>query len=118
MPLLGLCELANCPQTTGCGVLRGIARPGVAARINLTSFYLIGTPVALILTFGLGIGFGGLWYGLLIAQIGCAVLVLTVVLVRTDWTVEILRAKKLTNHHVDDGEGKELLGSGLTVADV
>jgi hypothetical protein len=22
MPIIGLCELGNCPQTTGCGVLR------------------------------------------------------------------------------------------------
>jgi MATE family multidrug resistance protein len=25
MPIVGLCELGNCPQTTGCGVLRGSA---------------------------------------------------------------------------------------------
>lgn len=23
MPIMGLCELGNCPQTTGCGILRG-----------------------------------------------------------------------------------------------
>ncbi|KAL0400797.1 UNVERIFIED_CONTAM: protein DETOXIFICATION 49 [Sesamum latifolium] len=27
LPIIGLCELGNCPQTTGCGVLRGTARP-------------------------------------------------------------------------------------------
>ncbi|MQM07091.1 hypothetical protein Taro_039929 [Colocasia esculenta] len=97
MPLIGLCELGNCPQTTGCGVLRGTARPAIGAQINLLSFYLVGTPVAVGLTFGLGGGFPGLWYGLLTAQVACAVSVLTVVLLRTDWEVEALRAKKLTH---------------------
>ncbi|XP_042470881.1 protein DETOXIFICATION 54-like isoform X1 [Zingiber officinale] len=96
LPLVGLCELGNCPQTTGCGVLRGTARPSVGARINLLSFYLIGTPVAVGLAFRLRFGFGGLWYGLLTAQAVCVALILAVVLLRTDWEVEALRAKKLT----------------------
>ncbi|KQK12236.1 protein DETOXIFICATION 54 [Brachypodium distachyon] len=102
MPVLGLCELGNCPQTTGCGVLRGTARPAVGARINLLSFYLVGTPVAVALAFGggsagrAGFGFGGLWYGLLSAQAACVALVLLVVVFRTDWRVEATRARKLT----------------------
>ncbi|URD81943.1 Multidrug and toxin extrusion protein [Musa troglodytarum] len=96
LPLVGLCELGNCPQTTGCGVLRGTARPAVGARINLLSFYLVGTPVAVGLAFQLRVGFGGLWYGLFTAQAVCVVLVLAVVLLKTDWEVEALRAKKLT----------------------
>lgn len=96
MPVMGLCELGNCPQTTGCGVLRGTARPAVGARINLLSFYLVGTPVAVALAFFLGGGFAGLWYGLLTAQAACAVCVLTVVLLRTDWELEASRARRLT----------------------
>ncbi|KAF0889305.1 hypothetical protein E2562_022855 [Oryza meyeriana var. granulata] len=69
LPVIGLCELANCPQTTGCGVLRGSARPAVGAGINLCSFYLVGAPVALVLAFGLDMGFWGLCIGLLSAQI-------------------------------------------------
>ncbi|KAF8769130.1 hypothetical protein HU200_006893 [Digitaria exilis] len=99
MPILGLCELGNCPQTTGCGVLRGTARPAVGARINLLSFYLVGTPVAVYLAFGGGgaggVGFSGLWYGLLSAQATCVALVLAAVVWRTDWQVEAMRAKKL-----------------------
>ncbi|TVU44035.1 hypothetical protein EJB05_03461, partial [Eragrostis curvula] len=96
MPVIGLCELGNCPQTTGCGVLRGTARPAVGARINLLSFYLVGTPVAVYLAFGSpGAGFSGLWYGLLSAQAACVALVLLAVVWRTDWHVEAMRAKKL-----------------------
>ncbi|KAF7810201.1 protein DETOXIFICATION 49-like [Senna tora] len=27
LPIIGVCEIGNCPQTTACGVLRGTARP-------------------------------------------------------------------------------------------
>lgn len=112
MPILGLCELGNCPQTTGCGVLRGTARPSIGARINLLSFYLVGTPVAVTLAFGARVGFGGLWYGLLSAQAACVALVLVAVVCRTDWHVEALRAKKLTSLEiatVTDEESKRLV---------
>ncbi|KAJ7973960.1 Protein DETOXIFICATION [Quillaja saponaria] len=96
MPIMGLCELGNCPQTTGCGILRGTARPVIGARINLGSFYFIGTPVAVGLAFWFEVGFSGLWFGLLAAQVACAVSILYVVLVRTDWEAEALKAEKLT----------------------
>ncbi|XP_027364508.1 protein DETOXIFICATION 54 [Abrus precatorius] len=96
MPIMGLCELGNCPQTTGCGILRGTARPVVGAHINLGSFYFVGTPVAVGLAFWFKIGFSGLWFGLLSAQVACAVSILYVVLVRTDWEAEALKAEKLT----------------------
>jgi multidrug resistance protein, MATE family len=107
MPVVGLCELGNCPQTTGCGVLRGTARPAVGARINLLSFYLVGTPVAVYLAFGARAGFGGLWCGLLSAQAACVALVLLAVVWRTDWHVEAARARKLAG--VADDEGKCLV---------
>ncbi|KAJ7530500.1 hypothetical protein O6H91_14G006000 [Diphasiastrum complanatum] len=94
MPIVGFCELGNCPQTTGCGVLRGSARPAIGAHGNLGSFYLLGTPVAVALAFWLKIGFEGLWYGLLAAEIACAVSIFYVVF-RTDWVVEAMRARQL-----------------------
>ncbi|KAL8250799.1 hypothetical protein R6Q59_034492 [Mikania micrantha] len=97
MPIMGLCELGNCPQTTGCGILRGTARPAVGARINLGSFYFVGTPVAVGLAFFYKVGFSGLWFGLLSAQFACVVSVLYMVLVQTDWEGEALRAEKVTN---------------------
>ncbi|KAI3726544.1 hypothetical protein L1987_66342 [Smallanthus sonchifolius] len=72
MPIMGLCELGNCPQTTGCGILRGTARRVVGARINLGSFYFVGTPVAVGLAFFYKVGF-------------------------SDWEGEALRAEKLTS---------------------
>ncbi|KAJ7975661.1 Protein DETOXIFICATION [Quillaja saponaria] len=95
LPIIGLCELGNCPQTTGCGVLRGTARPKVGATLNLGCFYLVGMPVAIWLGFYAGFDFQGLWLGLLAAQGSCAVTML-VVLSQTDWDGEAQRAKMLT----------------------
>lgn len=95
LPILGLCELGNCPQTVGCGVVRGTARPTTAANVNLGAFYLVGMPVAVGLGFWLGVGFVGLWVGLLSAQVCCAGLMLYVV-GTTDWHCEADKAQTLT----------------------
>lgn len=97
LPIIGLCELGNCPQTTGCGVLRGTARPKVGANINLGCFYLVGMPVAVWLGFFAGFDFQGMWLGLLAAQ-GSCVVTMMMVLSRTDWEFEAQRAKDLTDH--------------------
>ncbi|WVZ86785.1 hypothetical protein U9M48_033518 [Paspalum notatum var. saurae] len=114
LPILGLCELGNCPQTTGCGVLRGSARPKDAASINLRSFYLVGTPVALLLAFWLRYDFRGLWLGLLAAQATCMVRMLLVI-GRTDWAVEAKRSRQLTGAAAattvaEDSDGKAAAG--------
>lgn len=101
LPIIGICELGNCPQTTGCGVLRGTARPKMGANINLGCFYLVGTPVAICLAFFMGFDFQGLWLGLLAAQGSCAVSMLFV-LVRTDWERQAERAKELTQGMIGD----------------
>ncbi|XP_021607777.1 protein DETOXIFICATION 55 [Manihot esculenta] len=120
LPIIGVCELANCPQTTSCGILRGSARPVIGAGINFYSFYLVGAPVAIYLGFVWELGFVGLCYGLLAAQIACVVSILTVVY-KTDWEKESLKAKHLVGrstdavmpheHHIikceEDGKGNE-----------
>ncbi|XP_020228426.1 protein DETOXIFICATION 55 [Cajanus cajan] len=94
LPIIGVCELANCPQTTSCGILRGSARPGVGAVINFCSFYLVGAPVAIVLAFVWKLGMVGLCYGLLAAQIACVVSIFVVVF-KTDWERESLKARSM-----------------------
>ncbi|XP_016491713.1 protein DETOXIFICATION 49-like [Nicotiana tabacum] len=96
LPIIGLCELGNCPQTTGCGVLRGTARPKLGANINLGCFYLVGMPVAIWLGFFMGYDFRGLWLGLLAAQASCAVTMMLIILAKTNWEDQARRAKELT----------------------
>ncbi|KAL6004570.1 Protein DETOXIFICATION 49 [Asimina triloba] len=95
LPIIGLCELGNCPQTAMCGVLRGTAQPKKGANINLGSFYAVGMPVGVGLAFWAGYDFRGLWFGLMAAQYTCVLLML-IVLARTDWELQAERAKKLT----------------------
>jgi MATE family multidrug resistance protein len=111
MPVVGLCELGNCPQTTGCGVLRGSARPTLGANINLGSFYGVGLPIAMLMGIGMGLGLLGFWFGLLVAQAVCAI-VMVVVLTRTDWKMQANRARELTGiDSEDEAESKTLDGS-------
>ncbi|KAF2600239.1 hypothetical protein F2Q68_00008279 [Brassica cretica] len=102
LPIVGLCELGNCPQTTGCGVLRGSARPRIGANINMAAFYVVGMPMGMVMTFWFGFGFRGLWLGMLAAQIVC-VSGMMVATCRTNWEVEAARARELTA--VDGGRG-------------
>ncbi|KAJ4766815.1 Protein DETOXIFICATION [Rhynchospora pubera] len=104
LPIAGICELGNFPQTTGCGVLRGSARPTVGANINLGSFYLVGMPVAVLLGFPAKMGFTGLWFGLLAAQATCATL-MGYAVAMTDWLAEVERAKELTKDPNTNGNG-------------
>ncbi|PIN10097.1 putative membrane protein, predicted efflux pump [Handroanthus impetiginosus] len=104
MPVVGLCELGNCPQTTGCGVLRGSARPTLGARINLGSFYGVGLPLAVFMGFVMKMGLLGLWLGLLGAQIVCSITMVWV-LWRTDWMAEAKRARELIGMEFDRDEG-------------
>ncbi|XP_022735128.1 protein DETOXIFICATION 53-like [Durio zibethinus] len=95
LPILGLCEVGNSPQTAACGVLTGTARPKDGVLINLCSFYLIGLPVAILTTFKFKFGFEGLWFGLLAAQISCLCM-MVYTLIRTDWKHQAKRADELT----------------------
>ena len=101
LPIIGLCELANCPQTTSCGILRGSARPGIGAGINFYSFYMVGAPVAVLSAFVWKFGFVGLCYGLLAAQMACVVSILIVVF-NTDWEMESIKAKDLVGKSTDN----------------
>ncbi|XP_059627896.1 protein DETOXIFICATION 53-like [Cornus florida] len=96
LPILGFCELGNCPQTAACGVLTGSAQPKVGCYINFGAFYLIGLPVAVLLSFKFEMGFMGMWLGLAAAQMSCMCMMVCA-LVRTDWQHEAKRAKELTH---------------------
>ncbi|VVB15670.1 unnamed protein product [Arabis nemorensis] len=104
LPIVGLCELGNCPQTTGCGILRGTARPKIGAYLNLVAFYAVGMPVGGILAFWFGLGLNGLWLGTLAAQLTC-VISMMVAISSINWELEAGRAKELTS--VDGGSGSD-----------
>ncbi|KAL6337681.1 hypothetical protein AAG906_037274 [Vitis piasezkii] len=95
LPIVGLCEIGNSPQTAACGVLTGSARPTVGARVNFITFYLIGLPVAVLMGFKFKIGFQGLLFGLVAAQ-GSCMCMMVYTLMQTDWKHQTKRAEELT----------------------
>ncbi|KAK8691817.1 hypothetical protein V6N13_075312 [Hibiscus sabdariffa] len=95
LPILGFCELGNCPQTAACGILIGSARTILGAFINFCSFYLVGLTVAAFAVLRFNMGFLGLWFGLAAAQAACTCMMICT-LVFTDWKHQVNRAKELT----------------------
>ncbi|KAL3826191.1 hypothetical protein ACJIZ3_022220 [Penstemon smallii] len=111
LPILGLAEIGNAPQTAACGALTGSARPKVGVRINLAAFYLVGLPCSAVFAFKLKFGFQGLWLGLVAAQAACSVLMLYS-LAKTDWKHETKRAEELTTaigENDEDSAGTNLV---------
>lgn len=106
LPLLGLCELANTPQTAACGILNGTARPKLGAKINLYAFYVVGLPVAILGAFWFKIGFLGLWFGLLSAQVSCLIM-LVYHLVKTDWKQMSKRAEEMVSAAKEEEEEED-----------
>ncbi|KAM7463899.1 hypothetical protein LguiA_032020 [Lonicera macranthoides] len=95
LPILGLAEVGNSPQTAACGVLTGSAQPKVGVRVNITAFYLVGLPASVLMAFTFKIGFKGLWFGLVAAQ-GACLWMMVHTLINTDWTHQARRAEELT----------------------
>ncbi|XP_076915793.1 protein DETOXIFICATION 53-like [Bidens hawaiensis] len=95
LPVTGLAEVGNAPQTAACGALTGSARPKVGVRINIAAFYLVGLPLSIVLAFVLKIGYRGLWLGLVASQAACLSLMMYT-LVKTNWRDQAKRAEELT----------------------
>ncbi|MED6169723.1 Protein DETOXIFICATION 49 [Stylosanthes scabra] len=108
LPIIGLCEIGNCPQTTVCGVLRGTARPKLGATLNLGCFYVVGMPVAVWLGFFGGFDFKGLWLGMLAAQ-DCCMVTMLFVLARTNWEGQAQKAKDLmtSSEELEDDDDED-----------
>ncbi|XP_074359547.1 protein DETOXIFICATION 53 [Apium graveolens] len=95
LPLLGMAEIGNAPQTAASGALTGSARPKIGIRINLAAFYLIGLPAVVVISFKMKIGFKGLWIGLVLSQAACMIM-MVYTLIKTDWKHQAKRAEELT----------------------
>jgi MATE family multidrug resistance protein len=64
LPIAALFQIFDGIQAVGCGVLRGAADTRAAATINLVGYWVLGLPIGIALTFPVGLGPRGLWWGL------------------------------------------------------
>ena len=69
-------------QAVAIGILRGIGDTRVPVLLSLLSYWFIGIPVSLVLSFPLGLGPAGLWAGLVAGLFATAVVLLARVSVR------------------------------------
>ncbi|PIA19431.1 MATE efflux family protein [Coemansia reversa NRRL 1564] len=126
MPLSALFQMTDAINAVGSGVLRSIGRQNLGALINLPTYYLIGFPLGLYLTYGApNLGVVGLWYGLCVG-VGLAVAMQLLICARTDWAFEVRRcmvrvsedhrslvgARKPTSDDADGGDN----GSSFSTA--
>ncbi|KAJ1982166.1 ethionine resistance protein [Dimargaris verticillata] len=64
MPIMALCQTCDAVAGVGSGILRGQGRQRVGAILNMLSYYIVAIPLGIFLAYPLGLGAGGLWWGL------------------------------------------------------
>jgi MATE family multidrug resistance protein len=65
-PIAAAFQVFDGLQVVGSGVLRGMGKTVPSALFNLLGYYALGLPFAWWLTFELGVGLAGIWWGLCI----------------------------------------------------
>jgi MATE family multidrug resistance protein len=76
LPLAGAFQLFDGTQVVALGVLRGAGDTTVPAYVNFLGYWVIGLPVSYVLAFELGVGYTGLWWGLVVGLVVVAAILL------------------------------------------
>ena len=76
IPLAGVFQVFDGTQTVAGGILRGLGETKVAMLVNLVGYWFFGLPVSYLLGFVVGLGPGGLWYGLVLGLAAVAMTLL------------------------------------------
>ncbi|XP_031489757.1 protein DETOXIFICATION 41-like [Nymphaea colorata] len=90
-PLLSLSVLLNGVQPILSGVAIGCGWQALVAYVNLTTYYIIGLPIGLVLGFKEGLGVTGIWWGMIMG-VGLQTLTLIILTLRTNWEKEVEKA--------------------------
>jgi len=88
-----LFQLSDGIQAAIGGVMRGMGHQKTVAGMNFVGFWMIGVSLGAVLTFEVGIGVAGLWWGLA-AGLTTTALIGAALIFRTDWSVEAEAAKQ------------------------
>ncbi|KAG5247364.1 protein DETOXIFICATION [Salix suchowensis] len=105
-PLLCLSLVLDGLQAIFSGIARGCGWQHVGAYVNLGAYYLVATPLAVLLCFVLHLGSKGLWTGLLIGSVA-QVTSFAVITALTNWQKQAATARERIF------EGSILAGNGL-----
>ena len=64
LPIAAAFQIFDGVQVVGCGILRGMGKTVPSALFNLFGYYALALPLAWWMTFELGMGLPGIWWGL------------------------------------------------------
>lgn len=93
MPLVALFQVFDGTAAVTGGILRAQGKQLSGAVLNLSAYYVIGIPFGMLLAFKYDMGLHGLWYGLTVSLVYCAV-VGTWLALRTDWQHQVDKVQK------------------------
>ncbi|KAF7323676.1 RNA helicase [Mycena kentingensis (nom. inval.)] len=88
LPLVALFQVFDCNSAITGGILRAKGKQTTGALLNLSAYYILGIPLGTALAFNYHMGLQGLWLGLTMSLVYCAVIG-TILCLRTDWEREV-----------------------------
>jgi len=91
LPIVALFQVFDGVSAVTAGILRAMGKQFTGALLNLSAYYVIGIPFGIWLAFKENMGLHGLWLGLTVSLIYCAV-VGTILCLRADWDRQVQKA--------------------------
>ncbi|PON82289.1 Multi antimicrobial extrusion protein [Trema orientale] len=97
MPILAIANVLDGLQCVLSGIVRGCGSQKIGAYVNLGSYYIVGIPSAILLSFVFHLGGQGLWLGI---TCGLVVQVLSffILTIRTNWEIETKKATERVHY--------------------
>ncbi|KIY45098.1 MATE efflux family protein [Fistulina hepatica ATCC 64428] len=92
LPLVALFQVFDGLGGVTGGIFRAKGQQITGAALNMSAYYVFGIPLGCIMAFPMHMGIRGLWVGLTLALVYCA-LIGTVLCLRTDWHREVIKVK-------------------------
>ena len=88
LPLCALFQVFDGTAAVTGGILRAQGKQLTGAVLNLSAYYVIGIPLGMLLGFKYGMDLPGIWVGLTVSLVYCAVLG-TCLALRTNWDRQV-----------------------------
>ncbi|KAH7682661.1 multidrug resistance protein MATE family protein [Dioscorea alata] len=105
MPVLAASDFMDGIQCALSGAARGCGWQKICSFINLGAYYVVGIPSAILFAFILHAGGQGLWFGIISALI-VQLSVLFVIILRTNWDQEAMKAINRVQDFAINAEAK------------
>ncbi|KAI6132539.1 MATE efflux family protein [Pisolithus croceorrhizus] len=104
LPIAALFQVFDGTNAIAGGVFRARGMQITGALLNLSAYYVLGIPLALLLTFHFGYNLSGLWFGLTAALVYGSGVGVWLGVFRADWESEVEKARGRVGAKGSDGE--------------